>query len=40
MGIDVSASQRAPLSEFSEDKWLLWMECRQTTLKVDKMYDC
>jgi len=38
-GIPISALQEAPLSEFSVDERLSWMERRQTTLEVDRVYS-
>ena len=38
-GIPHSALQGAPLSQFSVDARLSWMERRQTTLEVDRVYS-
>ncbi|KAH8645897.1 beta transducin-like protein HET-D2Y [Tricladium varicosporioides] len=38
-GIPTSALQGAPLSQFSTDDRFSWMERRQTTLEVDRVYS-
>ncbi|KAH8799655.1 hypothetical protein F5884DRAFT_112869 [Xylogone sp. PMI_703] len=38
-GIPASALQGAPLSQFSVDERFSWMERRQTTLEVDRVYS-
>ncbi|KAG9228279.1 heterokaryon incompatibility protein-domain-containing protein [Amylocarpus encephaloides] len=38
-GVLIPALQGAPLSQFSVDERFSWMECRQTTLEVDRVYS-